>query len=64
MGVLMVVDPQHTARYQPVGLYINRLAPKKKRLVRERETKKTGRKRNTNKPEELSGLSPELPYQK
>jgi len=33
-------------------------------LVRERETKKTGRKRNTNKPEELSGLSPELPYQK
>jgi len=34
-------------------------------LVRERERdKKTGQKRNTKKPEELSGLSPELPYQK
>jgi hypothetical protein len=64
MGALMVVDPQHTARYQPARLYINRLAPKKQRLVRERETKKIEKKRNTKKPEELSGLSPELPYQK
>ena len=32
--------------------------------VRERETKETGKKRNTIKPQELSGLSPELPYQK
>jgi hypothetical protein len=39
MGALMVVDPQHTARYQPVGLYINRGAPKKGRLVRGRKTK-------------------------
>jgi hypothetical protein len=31
---------------------------------RERETKETGKKRNTIKPQELSGLSPELPYQK
>jgi hypothetical protein len=40
MGALMVVDPQHTARYQPVGLYINKGAPKKGRLVRGRKTKK------------------------
>ena len=43
MGALMVVDPQHTARYQPAGLYINRGAPKKRRLVRGRKTKKNQR---------------------
>ena len=32
--------------------------------VREREMKETGKKRNTIKPQELLGLSPELPYQK
>jgi hypothetical protein len=41
----MVVDPQHTARYQPAGLYINRGAPKKERLVR--ETGKKNQKRGT-----------------
>jgi len=66
MGALMVADRWPTVRYQPAEPYINRAAPKNKRLVkkRERETKETGKKRNTIKPQELSGLSPELPYQK
>jgi hypothetical protein len=41
MGALMVVDPQHTTYYQPTGLYINRGALKKWRLVREREANET-----------------------
>jgi hypothetical protein len=41
MGALIVVDPQHIARYQPAGLYKNRGALKKWRLVREREANKT-----------------------
>jgi hypothetical protein len=50
MGALMVVDPQHTARYQPVGLCINRGAPKKGRLVRGRKTKKNPERTRTGKP--------------
>jgi len=45
MGALMVVDPQHTARYQPVGLYINRGAPKNQRLVAETGKKPRRQKR-------------------
>jgi len=61
--------PSAYRRYQPAGLYISRGAPKnmgwlKGERERERETKETGKKRNTIKPQELSGLSPELPYQK
>jgi len=47
MGALMVVDPQHTARYQPTGLYINRGAPKKQRLVRERGRRKKPERKET-----------------
>jgi hypothetical protein len=59
MGALMVVDPQHTTRYQPVWLYINRGAPKNQRLVGEtgkkpmrqrRKTEKTGGETRKKKP--------------
>jgi hypothetical protein len=40
------------------------MSTKKKGLVRERETKETGKKRNTSKAHELLGSSPELAYQK
>jgi hypothetical protein len=63
MGALMVVDPQHTARYQPAGLYIKEEHQKNRGWL-EGETEKIEKKRNTKKPEELSGLSQELPYQK
>jgi hypothetical protein len=46
MGALMVVDPQHTARYQPAGLYINRGAPKKQRLVGGRDGKNQKEKKH------------------
>jgi len=52
MGALMVVDPQPTARYQPVGPYINRGAPRNKGWL-ERVTKETGKKRNTRKNQRL-----------
>jgi hypothetical protein len=46
MGALMVVDPQPAARYLPADPYINRAAPKSKRLKKNREregrTKKPG----------------------
>jgi hypothetical protein len=49
MGALIVVDPQHTARYQPVGLYINRGALKNQRLIGETGKKPRRQRRKTQK---------------
>jgi hypothetical protein len=56
MGALMVVDPQATARYQPVGLYINRGTPKKRGWLKG-ERKQTRNKTDTNKPEGFLSFS-------
>jgi len=64
MDVLMVADPQPTARYQPAEPYINRAAPKSRGWL-ERERDERNRKEEKHKQStQFLGSSPELPYQK
>jgi hypothetical protein len=53
MGALMVVDPQPAARYLPAEPYINRAAPKSKRLGKKSRRQRGGEdKRNHRTGEE------------